>query len=80
MFHPKYTSNLHCNAISKCVISEKPNKSKQITYVNFAHERLNTQNHMSSKSVTHIMLLTIMYVINLREYHMYFSYQKIDKR
>ena len=60
MFHPKYTSNLHCNAIGKCVIFEQPNTSKQTTYVNFAHEQLNTQSHMSSKSVTHNMLLTIM--------------------
>ena len=46
MFRLKYTSNLHCNAISKCVISEKPDTSKQTTYVDFAHERLNTQSHM----------------------------------
>lgn len=37
MFRPKYSSNLHCNAMDKCVISEKPNMSKLTTYVNFAH-------------------------------------------
>ena len=42
MFHPKYSSNLHCKAMDKCVISEKPNMSKLTTCVNFAHI---TENH-----------------------------------
>ena len=54
MFHPKYSSNLHCNAICKCVISENPNTSKQATYVDFAHERVKTKNHTSSQ-MSHII-------------------------
>lgn len=53
MFHPKYSSNLHCNVICKCVISEEKNASKETTYVDFAHERVKTLNYMSSKNVTH---------------------------
>lgn len=52
MFHPEYSSNLHCNAIRKCVISKKPNTSKHTTYLAFAHERVKTQNHMLNKKVT----------------------------